>query len=62
MEHDEAKDMTLALLRALGEEFRRRPTLGCVIQAYRKDAFGDLRDDRRVVGADAVRAARRSAW
>ena len=44
MEHDEAKDLTLELLRTLGAEFPDGPQLGCVIQAYRKDAFADLRE------------------
>src|SRR5213083_1817376 len=43
MEHDDVKDLTLELLRALGAEFPDGPQLGCVIQAYRKDAFADLR-------------------
>jgi RHH-type transcriptional regulator, proline utilization regulon repressor / proline dehydrogenase / delta 1-pyrroline-5-carboxylate dehydrogenase len=42
MEQDDAKDATLALLRALGDEFRDGPQLGCVVQAYRTDAFHDL--------------------
>jgi len=44
MEHDDAKDATLALLRALGTEFPDGPQLGCVVQAYRRDAFPDLCD------------------
>jgi RHH-type transcriptional regulator, proline utilization regulon repressor / proline dehydrogenase / delta 1-pyrroline-5-carboxylate dehydrogenase len=44
MEHDGVKDATLALLRALGDELRDGPQLGCVIQAYRKDSFRDLCD------------------
>jgi len=44
MEHDEVKDLTLELLRTLGAEFPDGPQLGCVIQAYRKDAFADLRE------------------
>jgi RHH-type proline utilization regulon transcriptional repressor/proline dehydrogenase/delta 1-pyrroline-5-carboxylate dehydrogenase len=44
MEHDDAKDATLALLRVLGAEFPDGPQLGCVVQAYRKDAFRDLCD------------------
>jgi RHH-type proline utilization regulon transcriptional repressor/proline dehydrogenase/delta 1-pyrroline-5-carboxylate dehydrogenase len=43
-EHDEAKDLTLELLRALGAEFPDGPQLGCVVQAYRRDAYADLRD------------------
>jgi RHH-type transcriptional regulator, proline utilization regulon repressor / proline dehydrogenase / delta 1-pyrroline-5-carboxylate dehydrogenase len=43
-EHDEAKDLTFELLRALGAEFPDGPQLGCVVQAYRRDARADLRD------------------
>ncbi len=43
MEHDEVKDLTLELLRAIGEEWRDGPQLGCVVQAYRRDALEDLR-------------------
>jgi len=50
MEHDEVKDPTLELLRALGAEFPDGPQLGCVIQAYRKDSFADL---QAVVGWSA---------
>ena len=42
-EHDEAKDLTFELLRALGAAFPDGPRLGCVVQAYRKDAYADLR-------------------
>src|SRR5205823_8617247 len=42
-EHDEAKDLTFELLRALGAAFPGGPQLGCVVQAYRKDAYADLR-------------------
>src|SRR5262249_4651027 len=42
MEHDEAKDLTLALVRALGAEWPDGPQLGCVVQAYRTDAVDDL--------------------
>src|SRR5439155_1390130 len=42
-EHDEAKDLTFELLRALGAAFPDGPQLGCVLQAYRKDAYADLR-------------------
>jgi RHH-type proline utilization regulon transcriptional repressor/proline dehydrogenase/delta 1-pyrroline-5-carboxylate dehydrogenase len=42
MEHDDVKDLTLALLRAIGAEQPDGPQLGCVIQAYRKDAWADL--------------------
>src|SRR5262249_39497615 len=41
-EHDEVKDLTLDLVRALGAEFPDGPGLGCVIQAYRRDAPADL--------------------
>src|SRR5262249_26314092 len=43
-EHDEVKDLTFELLRTLGEEFPDGPQLGAVVQAYRKDAFDDLRE------------------
>jgi RHH-type proline utilization regulon transcriptional repressor/proline dehydrogenase/delta 1-pyrroline-5-carboxylate dehydrogenase len=43
-EHDEAKDLTFELLRALGAEFPDGPQLGCVVQAYRLDSYTDLRD------------------
>ncbi len=43
-EHDEAKDLTLELVRALGAEFPDGPQLGCVVQAYRRDSYADLRD------------------
>ena len=43
-EHDEAKDLTFELLRSLGAEFPDGPQLGCVVQAYRRDAYDDLRD------------------
>jgi RHH-type transcriptional regulator, proline utilization regulon repressor / proline dehydrogenase / delta 1-pyrroline-5-carboxylate dehydrogenase len=43
-EHDDAKDLTFELLRALGAEFPDGPQLGCVVQAYRRDSFADLRD------------------
>ncbi len=42
-EHDESKDLTFALVRALGTRFPD-VQLGCVVQAYRKDAHADLRD------------------
>ncbi len=41
-EHDETKDLTLALVRALGAELPRGAHLGCVVQAYRTDACDDL--------------------
>ena len=43
-EHDDAKDLTFELLRALGAEFPDGPQLGCVVQAYRRDSYADLRD------------------
>ena len=43
-EHDDAKDLTLDLLRALGAEFPDGPQLGCVVQAYRRDSYADLCD------------------
>ncbi|MDQ1514461.1 MAG: RHH-type transcriptional regulator, proline utilization regulon repressor / proline dehydrogenase, partial [Actinomycetota bacterium] len=43
-EHDEVKDLTFELVRALGDEFPGGPALGCVVQAYRKDSYADLRD------------------
>src|SRR5438105_6339838 len=43
-EHDDVKDLTVELVRALGEEFPGGPALGCVVQAYRKDSYADLRD------------------
>jgi RHH-type proline utilization regulon transcriptional repressor/proline dehydrogenase/delta 1-pyrroline-5-carboxylate dehydrogenase len=42
-EHDEAKDLGYELLRRMGGEWPD-VQLGCVVQAYRKDAFADLRD------------------
>src|SRR5207249_3314694 len=44
MEHDDVRDPTLELLRTLGAEFPDGPQLGCVIQAYRRDALADLRE------------------
>ena len=41
-EHDETKDATQALLREIGRRWPDGPALGCVIQAYRHDAAGDL--------------------
>ena len=43
-EHDDVKDLTFELLRAIGGEFPDGPALGCVVQAYRKDSYADLRD------------------
>ncbi len=42
-EHDEAKDLTFELVRAIGAACPDGPQLGCVVQAYRKDAYADLR-------------------
>ncbi len=44
MEHYDVKDLTLELIRRLGEEFPDGPQLGAVIQAYLKDSYADLRD------------------
>ncbi|MCU1354331.1 MAG: L-proline dehydrogenase [Acidimicrobiales bacterium] len=41
-EHDESKDATHALLRAIGARWPDGPALGCVVQAYRHDAADDL--------------------
>jgi len=41
-EHDEAKDATFALLRELGRRWPAGVQLGCVVQAYRRDAEDDL--------------------
>ena len=41
-EHDEAKDLTFELLRRVGTEYPD-VQLGCVVQAYRRDAYDDLR-------------------
>jgi RHH-type proline utilization regulon transcriptional repressor/proline dehydrogenase/delta 1-pyrroline-5-carboxylate dehydrogenase len=43
-EHDDVKDLTFELVRTLGDEFPSGPALGCVVQAYRKDSYADLRD------------------
>src|SRR5262249_47427052 len=43
-EHDDVKDVTFDPLRAIGAEFPGGPALGCVVQAYRKDSYNDLRD------------------
>ena len=42
-EHDDAKDLGYELLRRMGSEYPD-VQLGCVVQAYRKDSFADLRD------------------
>ena len=41
-EHDETKDATLALLSEIGRRWPGGPALGCVVQAYRRDAADDL--------------------
>ena len=41
-EHDEVKDATFALVREVGRAFPDGPQLGCVVQAYRTDAYDDL--------------------
>lgn len=49
-EHDEVKDLTFELVRLIGAEraegsqLADGPQLGCVVQAYRKDSYADLRD------------------
>src|SRR5581483_7441986 len=40
-EHDDVKDLTFELVRALGDEFPGGPQLGCVVQDYRKDSYWD---------------------
>jgi RHH-type transcriptional regulator, proline utilization regulon repressor / proline dehydrogenase / delta 1-pyrroline-5-carboxylate dehydrogenase len=40
-EHDEAKDAIFALVRACGERWPDQ-AFGCVVQAYRRDAYADL--------------------
>jgi RHH-type proline utilization regulon transcriptional repressor/proline dehydrogenase/delta 1-pyrroline-5-carboxylate dehydrogenase len=42
MEHYDVKDITLELVRRLGQRFPRAPQHGCVIQAYLKDSLTDL--------------------
>lgn len=42
MEHDDVKDLTFDLLRALGAEHPSDLQLGCVVQAYRRDSYNDL--------------------
>ncbi len=42
-EHDDTKDLAFTLLRALGARFPD-VQLGCVVQAYRRDAHADLTD------------------
>jgi RHH-type proline utilization regulon transcriptional repressor/proline dehydrogenase/delta 1-pyrroline-5-carboxylate dehydrogenase len=41
-EHDDVKDATFALVREIGRTFPDGPQLGCVVQAYRTDAYDDL--------------------
>src|SRR5262249_37000626 len=43
MEHRDVKDVTLELVRRLAEEFPDGPQLGCVVQAYLRDSYEDLR-------------------
>ena len=67
MEHDDVKEATLALLRALGAEFPDGPQLGCVVQAYRKDALRDLCDvvawsERTLRMPLAVRLVKGAYW
>jgi RHH-type transcriptional regulator, proline utilization regulon repressor / proline dehydrogenase / delta 1-pyrroline-5-carboxylate dehydrogenase len=42
MEHYDVKDISLELIRRLGERFPESPQLGCVIQAYLKDSLDDV--------------------
>ena len=42
MEHDESKDAIFTLVRTIGERWPDGPDLGCVVQAYRRDAETDL--------------------
>src|SRR5207247_744460 len=67
MEHDDVKDPTLELLRTLGAEFTAGPQLGCVIQAYRRDALADLREmvawsERALRMPLAVRLVKGAYW
>ncbi len=41
-EHDELKDATFTVLREVVRALPRVPQLGCVVQAYRTDAYDDL--------------------
>jgi RHH-type proline utilization regulon transcriptional repressor/proline dehydrogenase/delta 1-pyrroline-5-carboxylate dehydrogenase len=43
MEHYDVKELTLDLLKRLGEAFEDSLELGAVVQAYLKDSFDDLR-------------------
>jgi RHH-type proline utilization regulon transcriptional repressor/proline dehydrogenase/delta 1-pyrroline-5-carboxylate dehydrogenase len=42
MESYDAKDLTLELIRRVGETFRDGPPLGAVIQAYTKESYDDI--------------------
>lgn len=42
MESYDAKDMTLELVRRIGDEFRDGPQIGAVIQAYTKESYDDI--------------------
>ncbi len=44
MEHYDVKDLTLELVRRLGESFGDELELGAVVQAYLKDSYDDLRE------------------
>ena len=46
----------------IGRRVPGRPQLGCVVQAYRNDAFADLRRPGRVVGRHARACRCRSGW
>ena len=41
-EHDESKDAIFTLVRTIGDRWPDGPDLGCVVQAYRRDAETDL--------------------
>ncbi|MGE3688165.1 MAG: proline dehydrogenase family protein [Acidimicrobiia bacterium] len=41
-EHDESKDAIFTLVRAIGDRWPDGPDLGCVVQAYRRDAEDDM--------------------
>ncbi len=57
-EHDESKDAIFTLVRTIGERWPDGPDLGCVVQAYRRDAETDLTTmvewSRRCVGDGAA--------
>ncbi|HTZ22337.1 MAG TPA: proline dehydrogenase family protein [Opitutaceae bacterium] len=66
MESHQLKALTLELFRAIGEEeeFRERPAVGIALQAYLRDAEGDLRGliawaraRRRPIGVRLVKGA-----